>query len=217
MKINLYINFYIDSNNIRQEELNFSVNNNINNKLIDKIFLFIEPNIHEYCLKTFNSNKVKYIIDTDRPTYNTYFSKTIEYPNRINIIANADIYFDNTLSYLKNYKWNGSEVFALSRWDLIDDNTITLYDEPCSQDAWIFLGTIKEINGADFTCGILGCDNSIAHLIKKDGFDISNPSKTIKAIHVHNSNIRNYVRDIKDDKFQRINEPYLFLGPKILI
>jgi hypothetical protein len=44
----------------------------------------------------------------------------------------------------------------------------------------------------NFTLGMRGCDNRIAAEFEIAGYRVSNPSKSIRSYHVHNSGIRNY-------------------------
>jgi len=212
MKINLFLNFYLDKNVYRQLELDYSLKTNIKNKLINRIFIFANEEAIEYCLENFKTDKISFITKDDRPTYNDYFLVMGDYPYRINIVTNSDIYFDLTLSILKKQPFVKTKCFALSRWDYTD-GTIKHYDEKCSQDCWVFFGGMKTVDGADFPLGVLGCDNRISYLLKESGYDISNPSKSIRCIHFHCSNVRNYVRDVNDENFHRIEDPYLFIEP----
>jgi hypothetical protein len=117
----------------------------------------------------------------------------------ISIIANSDIYFES-LDHFEMIKEN--EVYALSRWD-----GNILYDHDDSQDAWVFRGQIKPIEDSYFSLGIPGCDNAIAERIARAGYTVLNPSRSIKSIHLHSSNIRNY------DRKTTVAKPYLLIKP----
>lgn len=217
MVVNLFLNFYVDPNLGRQCELDESLHNNINNSHIDTIHIFVDELAYDYIIKNFeNINKFNFIIQDKRPTYSDYFITTRQYPDDINIITNADIYFDDTFKILKYLPWDTDTCFALSRWDkkyIGDTGEFELihYDVECSQDCWVFFGKVKCDITVDFTCGILGCDNKVAYHLSKSGYKVLNPSKTIKCIHTHNSNHRNYVRDENCKTFYRIPDPYLFI------
>jgi len=148
-----------------------------------------------------------------RPTYNDYFhtsSKLIhdeDFDNDdIFVIANSDIYFDETLLLANNIKHG--EVYALTRYD-IKRGQARFFDRPDSQDVWIFRGGINPIEGADFNLGVGGCDNRIAYLLHKAGYTVTNPSLSIKTYHLHESGIRTF--DYKKHKV--IPPPYLTLKP----
>jgi hypothetical protein len=87
-----------------------------------------------------------------------------------------------------------------------------LFDRADSQDTWIFKGGVNQVSGADFTMGIAGCDNAIAHLLEQHGYNVINPSRTIKTYHLHLTNIRNYT-DISGNAIQRIQPPYKLINP----
>jgi hypothetical protein len=126
------------------------------------------------------------VIITGRPTFNNFFDHFSE--SNINVIANLDIYFDETIKLVKQIKPN--EVYCLTRYEDMITEIITFaarhygHKGEYSQDAWIFNG-IPKIN-ADFCIGQRGCDNHLAYLIRESGMKPLNPSKTIRAIHRHN-------------------------------
>ena len=128
----------------------------------------------------------------EKPQYRAMFEKINQLtgPDDINIICNSDIFFDDTI-LIAAQRLKHREVFALSRWDYINSQQIKLFDRADSQDTWIWKGYMQNVIG-NFTLGKRGCDNRIAYEFKDAGYKVSNPSKTIKTYHVHNSNIRNY-------------------------
>jgi hypothetical protein len=151
-----------------------------------------------------------------RPTYNDYFeviSKLIDNGDFSNddifVIANSDIYFDETLLLANQIKQG--EVYALTRYD-IKRGQSRFFDRADSQDVWIFRGGIKPIDGADFNLGVGGCDNRISYLLSKAGYTVTNPSLSIKTYHLHESGVRTF--DYKKHKV--IPPPYLTLKPTTL-
>lgn len=148
-----------------------------------------------------------------RPTFNDYFNSIfMQYSygkfelDDIFVIANSDIYFDETLLLANNIKHG--EVYALTRYD-IKRGQARFFDRPDSQDVWIFRGGINPIDGADFHLGVGGCDNRIAYLLNKAGYKVTNPSLSIKTYHLHESGIRTF--DYKKHKV--VPPPYLTLKP----
>ena len=111
--------------------------------------------------------------------------------NDISIWCNSDIFFDDTIQLVSKIGHN--ELWALARWEWRPDGSATHFYRPDSQDSWIVRGKVENVN-ANFPFGIPGSDNKLAYQFKEAGYKISNPSKTIKTYHVHNSNIRNYTR-----------------------
>jgi hypothetical protein len=56
------------------------------------------------------------------------------------------------------------------------------------------------------------CDNKIGHLLEKAGYDVKNPSKTLRTFHYHTTNVRNYL-DIVGFPIERIPPPYKIMPP----
>jgi hypothetical protein len=179
--IRLFINKYTDKHIARNRELKKCFSFNENVFGVDNVI-------------SFNS----------RLSFSDFFSQInlLAEESDISIIANSDIYFES-LDELKTIK--GNEVYALSRWD-----GNTLYDREDSQDAWVFRGKIKPIPDCNFGLGIPGCDNAIAERLQRAGYTVLNPSKSIKTIHLHSSNIRNY------DRKTTVPKPYLLIKTHLL-
>lgn len=226
MKVNLYVNFYVDKNPIRQKELEECLKKNIQNKYIDKITVILSASHIQY-FNDFNSKisvdgaksktEIKLVTYESRPTYNDYFliTRNDSAQDDLNIISNTDIFFDETLKKVKDFHWKNKYCLALSRWDTIDftEKGARLFNRADSQDVWIIKGSIPHIQDADFTLGVAGCDNKIAWLLNNSGYEVINPSKEIKTYHLHLSDIRNY---IVNNYIERIPPPYLQVHPSML-
>ena len=209
-KINLIINLYVDKNADRQKELETVFQKNFNNTLIDTITCIVQNNyeFELYSLGVGHLDKLDAIILPSRPTFNDYFKLTK--PDYINIIANGDIYFDNTLSHVKNHYWGHKQCLALSRWDVNPSGFEKFLDNIDSQDVWVLPGHVSHIEGADFTLGTAGCDNRIAYLLHKSGYSVFNPGLDIKSYHLHNSQVLNYV-DSNGQPRETVRSPYVLL------
>lgn len=187
--ITLIVSYYQDKSAERQKEIDECFERNIYNKHIDKMIVLSE------CEFPFKSDKIE-VVSFGRPNWNDFFSFTTD---DINIICNSDIYFDDTLELAKKMPVNA--VYALSRWD---DGV--LFDRWDSQDAWIFKGKSR-VKDAPFTLGIGGTDNKIAYLFILAKYKVMNPAKTIKAHHIHRTNIRYY------NDSQRLSPPFHLINP----
>lgn len=236
IKHNLIVNYYTDKNTERTNELNYCIFKNLYNENINKVVVICTESDYSKLLYIYNENKSKLIpIITDkRPTYNDYFAITTKLFNgntNINIIANLDIIINpeelvqqkgaDIRKIVSDYITNNKTCLALTRWDVKADNVFntnnhidssTFFDTPDSQDTWIFMGGVPQISGADFTLGVAGCDNKIAYLLEASGYNVLNPSRTIKTYHLHLTNIRNYT-DIVGHAIERIQPPYKLLHP----
>lgn len=188
--INVAINYYIDKFPQRQKEINECFEKNIKNPFINLIII--------------NSQ--------ERLKYSYYFNilNSITAPNDINIISNADIYFDDTVKLFE--KLDNDTFFALSRWDVASDGSAKHYDRQDSQDVWAWRGKSRLIYN-DFNIGVPGCDNRLAYEANKAGYKIKNPSMDIKTYHLHITNLRNY--NIKT-RVDAIPGPYLTVFPEKL-
>ena len=106
------------------------------------------------------------------------------------IVANADIFFDETLGLLASSDLTDA-LCCLSRWDVAHDGSAHFFDHPWSQDAWIFDAPIRRFE-CDFHLGLLGCDNRLAWEAAHAGLLLSNPSWSVRANHLHLTGIRRY-------------------------
>ena len=197
--VNLYTSFYQDKDTKRQKELLYCLNKNITNPLIDNIFLIVEGEV-----KLPVSDKL-IIINSKRPTYRDFFdlvNQTVTTPNDISIVANTDIYFNESLQKLDIHE---RQCVALSRWDYRKDG-LKLHNEKYSQDSWIFKGKIRNVRFADFYLGIPGCDNRIAYELNRAGYRMFNPATKIQSIHYHQSDLHNYTQETP-----KIPKPYLYI------
>ncbi|MBK7362944.1 MAG: hypothetical protein IPJ01_11670 [Micavibrio sp.] len=227
---NLIVNYYTDKNNERTNELNYCIIKNIYNENLDKIVVICTESDYSALLSIYNEYKDKLIpiITNKRPSYNDYFAitkKLFNGNNNINIISNLDIIISPEMllqqpncdihKVASDYLVNNN-CLALTRWDVKNTSDFrdgsVLFDRPDSQDTWIFKGAIPQISGADFTLGVAGCDNKIAYLLEQSGYNVINPSRTIKTYHLHLTDIRNYT-DIVGHAIERLEPPYKLLHP----
>jgi len=186
MKVNLFISYYKDKTEERQRELDFCINKNINAGFYSIQVLVSTQDI-------IVSDKLILHVGYERPTFNDFFKimSKPEFSNDINILANTDIFFDD-LSQIINYGLCENTCLALSRWDYPKDGNATHFDRVDSQDTWIFYGSPKIMTSIDFILGKGGCDNRLAYELQQCGYNVINPSKTIKTYHYHNSNLRTW-------------------------
>lgn len=197
----LYTTFYQDPNPVRQKELELCVVMNVRNPEIDKIIVFLEGKEKDF--PVLDHCKIT-VIESERMTYRNFFDFINKQPGAekdLHIVSNTDIFFDETIGKLNTYKMD-DKCLALSRYHYNLDGRIVLHNEQYSQDTWIFYGKIKKIDYCDFYMGIRGCDNRIAYEIKKAGYKISNPAHSIRTIHYHISESRNY-------GLNAVQKPYL--------
>lgn len=181
----LITSYYLEKNKSRADELRYCLQKNISNAQISKIVLLCENELAQV-----DSDKLEEILINKRPKFSDFVRvANRESENDVKIIANSDIYFDDTLKIAKD-SLKKHEVYCLTRWDE-EKGIIQFYNNFKSQDAWFFQGKLTE-NIGDYFMGLPGCDNRFAKELLDSGRRIENPSLTIRAIHVHGSNLRNY-------------------------
>ena len=106
------------------------------NDFIERVVVFCEGDVSQYTLERYV--KVETVVCKKRPTFKAMFDYCDE--ERNNIVANAEIIFDHTLS---NFEEKCNEVVALTRWDFVDERRCApRYQQGeimhSSKDAWIF-------------------------------------------------------------------------------
>lgn len=193
MEYVLYTTYYLATDNRRNEENAICLQKNMANELISKIYLVLQ-NDDVPILET--NSKVEFIKLGKRPTFADFFNHANlneESKGKRRIIANSDIYFTSSLSYLDSFSLR-NKVVTLTRWDLKSNDDIVFYNKYLSQDVWIFDDLIPSSIG-NYFIGQHGCDNRLLHEISNAGFEIINPSLVIKSIHVHMSDSRPYFND----------------------
>jgi len=150
----------------------------------------VRPQEFDYCLKR-NLLVFDRIINLkDRPHFQTFFAEAGRYAEDINVVANLDIYFDQSIHLAK---WiTDDTIYCLTRHEDDGKGNICTFGEKhyghpgeWSQDAWIFTGVKIQKVHAEFCMGERGCDNHLAYLFLEAGFNVSNPSEDIRAIHMH--------------------------------
>lgn len=167
IKINLFVPVYESENKARQKELDFCLKFNKESGFFSNVIIIPEP----------------------RRTFKEMLELTTNYPYDINIISNADIFFNHTI--LQTKFMQKGECYALSRWDYVSGGFIKHFDRNDSQDVWVFNGVAK-CDNATYTMGVAGCDNRLAYDLREAGYLLSNPSKKIKPIHLHLTEHRTY-------------------------
>lgn len=197
MKIYLSTPYFRSSDDARQAEYDSCLKGNIDNPHIDKIFLFIDDG-H---VPDFVNGKANVIHIDQRLTYADWLSFTADFGlEYVSILSNTDILFDETVSELKTILARRNRFVALSRYEKEGDQ-LTPHPRPrWSQDVWAVNGasdiTPALIKAADFPLGVPRCDNKIVYEFAMHGWDLINPFPTVRAIHFHESQIRNYQKEM---------------------
>ena len=201
--MNLILSLYNISDLNRKNEIEKSIELNLKNKYLKRLIILNEGFESIFL----NHKKIELHPINYRPT----FYDLLQYckKNEVNIISNNDIVFDETIEQgrlcITKFK---NVAFALTRIE----NSGDLFREKNgdSQDSWIIWSneTIQHLNCFNYYLGVPGCDNRFAYDLEYiAGYNLFNPSKTIKTFHLHNSLKRNY------SKSDQLKGDYLLLKP----
>ena len=215
--INIFMQYFIHSNQNRHKEIRTCLIKNVLNKSISKIYLLNER-IYTKEELGIDSNKIVQVNIKNRLKYADVFRYINEHSIKgYNIFMNSDIFLDETISNLQKTDIHlNKKMYALLRYECVN---LDKYKESKlfgpradSQDTWIihsnFNVTNEECKIFNFEFGKPGCDNKLIYLMKTLGYNVLNEPDFIRTYHLHNTQIRNYTqKDI-------INKPYAFVIPK---
>lgn len=194
----LITTLYHEENTMRKNEYLQCLTKNLEHPFIKSIHIFFDESIsrnnqkNATLLNVLKELPVTLHIINERVSFGTLFQFANN--NLVGekvIIANGDIYFNNTLLELVNFPLENTFI-ALSRWNLSHSGSLSLFKRKRSQDTWIFKSPIPKFEKDNYKLGTPGCDNYIAYQAQQAGMHVINPSETIQTCHVHSSNIRRY-------------------------
>ena len=216
MTTNLFINYYQDGNKERQKELDSCVLENL--KVFDKIIVIAGKTDIKYLeeLSPIFFKKIIPVITDERPSFDYFFDLMVCFSdmNNLNVIANLDIIIPKeTLSKAAKYFTGGLKCLALTRWNMTEGLNVEFYDNEKSQDSWFFNGEALVNIDVPFGLGVPGTDNAIAHILHEQGYEVLNPSLTLKTYHYHLTNIRNYEQEQGVNFPVHVPPPYKHLIP----
>jgi glycosyltransferase involved in cell wall biosynthesis len=186
--MNLFVNYYKDTDPQRQRELDLCLLRNIESGLF-KVHVLKDAS----CVLPEFAAGVTALDCSSRP----HFAEFFEYINMrsgekdVNVVANSDIYFDATIRLAT--QMNADEFYALTRHTIQPDGACVFYGKSNSQDAWILRGKpARRLFTCLFSPGLPRCDARLAYEAKRAGYVVSNPSLHIKIYHEHHSGVRHY-------------------------
>jgi hypothetical protein len=214
--INIFCQYYIDSNRDRAKEINQCLRLNNENPYISKIYLLNERIYTSEELNIAEPNKIIQVNMTKRISYQDVF-KYITDNNIIgyHVIINSDIFLDGTINKIRYSDMHlHKKMHAILRYELDTTNIKNSkifgprFD---SQDTWILHSNFNVLPNQqkifNFQFGKPGCDNKLVYLMNILGYEIINDPLLIKTYHYHTSQVRSYTR--KDS----IKNPWGFVVP----
>jgi len=164
---------------------------NISNTHIDHIYVFDEN-------KSFNniySEKVSVIPIESRLSYSDWFYYSGQNKSDdIKILANSDIYFDDSISVLNKLNMHDDTLYIGTRVDVTKKGDIVpstaMYgdggrevDPDRSQDVWIYKNINLKFN-SDFILGEQHCDGQLRVSAQKGGVNVVSLFPHLRCIHV---------------------------------
>jgi hypothetical protein len=227
----LITQYYRPLDPVKQQGLDIVLQRNLDNHYISEVYLLSEQ---EHDFSAFrNADKIYQFITNKRLTFREAFSFANQYltnrtvavgkvsrmlvcePPCLTVLlllhalaaANADIYFDSTLSRVAAFcpltpvedegapgaRSTGAlpsmhnRVCALLKWQAdvsAEDAPPSITVRTDSQDAWIFQAPIKQevLRSTDFYLGQPKCDNRLVRVLQQAGYQVSNPAFAVRAI-----------------------------------
>jgi len=214
--INLIYQYFIPKTKERVQEITETLKRNVLNEEISKIYLLNER-IYTVEELGIQSNKIIQIVIGKWITFKDVFSFVEkEQITGYIIMANSDIFFDNSISNLHNTDLdNCQKMISLLRWEYRGEENL----DECkifgprwdSQDTWIFHSNLKVLkkyhDWFNFSFGQPGCDNKIIYLLLLLGVVLNNDPNMFKTYHYHRETGRKYSKEV-------IPSPYGYLIPE---
>lgn len=211
MPVRLFVSIYPEQSAQRRLELQACFEKNLESRLFDNVCLLVEGTAE----LTVSISRVQRRQFSRRPTYRDYFqwaNECISSDDDYSVIANSDLYFDDTLVPLLNFLRSG-QCAALSRWDVQADGSARLFDRNDSQDVWVFKGRIRPVV-CDYLIGVPRCDNRLLQELRQAGYEVINPAFSVRTCHLHSGERTEYPGKIEGP---HVEGPYGYLWPHNLM
>lgn len=222
LPIILYVPFFFSNELIRQAEMTQALLQNLNNPFISHVVVIPEDEaITHRSLFSHRKMSFPHVRTNRRQTFGDVFdivNRRMQHKRHIPIVANSDLFFDNSLKFVRDIRDFNNTVFALSRYELQPNNVTEFVGDigGWSQDVWIFPPKPIQMSHSspsnpiffNYFFGKLGSDNRLAYeLAILLDYCLVNPSLTLRTIHLHTSAHRSY--SSKD----KVPKPHLWLTP----
>lgn len=177
----------------RQAELDLCLRMNLECPAVTRLVLLVDDG-HQPPL-THPKLTVRHI--PGRPTYQQWVELSRELPHGgVSILANSDIYFDDSLPRVHATLAAPKRFMALSRFEKLGPEFKPHPNPRWSQDTW-GLRTGQDLpapllKALDIPLGVPRCDNKVAYLFAVHGWTVHNPMPFVHSVHVHETQQRSY-------------------------
>lgn len=199
--VDVYTSYFLASSPERQAELDYCLTRNLQNDNIRRLTIFADPlaiqNIFSVTADYgMLQNKLNPVSLETAPCY-THWLSAARRRSGISVFANADIYFDSSITLLSGYLQHERSLVCLSRYEVLHDGTIAPHPQPkWSQDVWaIRHDDIEHITFLDqlhVRTGLCRCDSHFAYYFAIHGWSLFNPMTEVLCYHKHASKVRTY-------------------------
>jgi hypothetical protein len=182
----------------------YCLHKNLSNKDIDKTVLFIDN-----C--EFNNvfNEKLITIPTQaRLSYKTWMDYADkEYTEDIKILANSDVYFDHSISFLDKINEWENRLYVLTRKDLTKEGPIIpsgvnynannqeQISHHCCQDSWIYKSKLKKDFNNNYNLGVMNCENLFRINAQESGISVFSLFNHIELTHVDWRDSKTYCQE----------------------
>ncbi len=186
--------YYKPKEPARAKEIDHCLLKNLENPLIDKIYLLSESASY----KLPKSDKLTLIVKKERITYGDCIDLIQRMIGKGSLVAfaNADIHLDLSWVNLWSVDMHNT-LMALLRWEETNGELQLFGPRSDSQDTWVIhsdsvVDREWALDKFQIPFGVAGCDNAILVEFLRHKFKIVNPAMSLRTIHVHKSQVRNY-------------------------
>ena len=202
--LNIVTSFFIPKftsnlNADRYEELKMALNKNLESRLIEKVYLFVDDDLALEYITQLNSPKIVVIAVGKQPMYSDLFTyATQNLAGKFCMITNSDIYLNKFPSNLYKHLEDQNTVYALTRYEHdMSCPLIKKYQRCHSHDSFIFKSPLKN---TDFISKIIhpqnvwGSENVLMTELNKCCIRIFNPCMQAVIVHLHKTELREHDR-----------------------
>tara|TARA_B110001452_G_scaffold233155_1_gene210833 strand:+ start:355 stop:1221 length:867 start_codon:yes stop_codon:yes gene_type:complete len=207
-RIVLINQYFIPADAARQTELDTALRKNLDNPLLHRVHILVENKDVWPPADLANHSRLERVVIDHRLSWGDGFShaaklkaaddleRTGSRDRLLAIVANADIWWDETLSKLQlaPSALEGKKAYVLARFG--DNQDWCVPGEDGHADSVIFAPPVDAAVDADYFLGVQGTETRLIYELARQGYEVSNPCIVLKSHHEHKSNIRYY--DPKD-------------------
>lgn len=225
-KVVLVTQYYRAASAARQRDIDECLRRNATTvAALDEIHALVEEPFSELVPYTANAlAPVKEVVLGKRLTFALaldYMRSLPEDEYDLCVLSNADIFFDDTLFFVRGLRLGATVGLALSRWDMLrpecpkevrpvhESLGWSLKDASMTQDTWVFRTPVPPVDiDPTITVGSMwGCENRFAAACVASGVRLYNPFMHIRCTHVH------FADAARATAAPRLAGPYVYVPP----